>query len=415
MKSEFKGGVIAYFFFTLLTGIVIILSLGFAYPAMQAVYLRWQTKNTFIDGQQLKFSGSAKKFYGKFLVMYALSILTCGIYYIVKMQVELLKWEISNVHAENRMDFISGADIKWYKFIGVNILSNLADIITLGIASPVVRYERTVWLCDHIYINGMELCLVGDEKGFFLKNILWDFLTAITLGIYGLWANGKAFKLLTSYISFYDERYVTERTVYLNVALPNAKPAEPEVVLAPVKGETFAKVWDYLKLKRAMLCFIFEVPFEIVLAVVLAFINPILLLYMPLVIFAASLLSLPNIFYVEEHHNGVDELNLQSYMAVAIAGIVFSIAIPIFLPIFIGGLVKTIKIKQLLYTDYKNKKLSAYGENFIAEEKEYYKAATEYQKYLWACGTYRRKYKKYAKSVLKHDYGLVLAHKLADK
>lgn len=416
VKSEFKGGVIAYFFFTLLTDVVIILSLGFAYPAMKGVYLRWQTKKTFVDGQQLAFTGSAKKFYGRFLVMYALSLLTLGIYYVVKMQVELLKWEISNIHAENRMDFISGADIKWYKYIGLNILCNLVNAITLGIAEPFVRYERTMWLCEHIYINGMELCLIGDVKNFFFKNLLWYFLTVITLGIYDLWAEGKAFKLLTSYVCFYDKRYITERTIYLHVALPRQKPEEPTVALAPVKGETFAKVCDFLKLKRAMLCFMFEIPFMMIMPIIFAFINPILLVYMPAAVFICVLLSLPAIFYVDERHKKTDEINLQGCMAISIIGIILSvIEMPVFLPVFIGGLVETVKMKKYLYTDYKNKELSASGKNFIPEEEQYYRDAAEYQTYLWTRSAYRKSYKRYVKSVLDYNYGLVWAHQLADK
>lgn len=415
MESKFKGGVITYFFFTLLTEIVIFLSLGFAYPAMKAVYLRWQTKNTVVNGQQLKFTGSAKKFYGRFLVMYALSYVTLGIYYVVKMQVELLKWEVSNIHAEDRMDFISGTDIKWYKLIGVNLLYNLVSLITFDIALPLAQYERTMWLCKHIYVNGVALRLGGDEKEFFLKCLLWRFLTCITLGIYGLWAFGKIFGLTVSYISFSDKRYVTERSIYLKVALPSDKPVEPSVTLAPVKGETYGKVCDFLKLKRAMLCFVCEIPLIVALPAILATIKLILVAYLPLIVFALVLLSLPAIFFVDEHHDSVDDINLSGCMTVSIVGIIFAVSMPIFLPLFIGGLVKTIKMKRYLYTDYKKKELSVHGKNFISEEKTYFAEVAEYQKYLWARTTYRKYYKKYSKSVLNHDYGLAMAQKLANK
>lgn len=233
MKSEFNGGVFAYYFFNLLKDIVIILSLGFAYPAMQAVYLRWQTKHTVVNGQQLKFTGSAEEFYGRFLVMYALSLLTLGIYYVVKMQVELIKWEAAGVHAEDRMDFVSGVDIKWYKLIGVNCLCNLVYLITLGIASPLIRYERTMWFCKHTYINGVALRLDGDENRFFLKCLLWSFLTNITLGIFGMWAAVKVFRLTVSYISFSDGRYVTERTIISNRPCLRASQTNPPLFLRP--------------------------------------------------------------------------------------------------------------------------------------------------------------------------------------
>lgn len=413
MKSEFNGGVFAYYFFNLLKDIVIILSLGFAYPAMQAVYLRWQTKHTVVNGQQLKFTGSAEEFYGRFLVMYALSLLTLGIYYVVKMQVELIKWEAAGVHAEDRMDFVSGADIKWYKLIGVNCLCNLVYLITLGIASPLIRYERTMWFCKHTYINGVALRLDGDENRFFLKCLLWSFLTNITLGIFGMWAAVKVFRLTVSYISFSDGRYVTERTIYLKPSLPAGKPDEPAVVLAPEMGETYAKVSAFLKLKRAMMCFVCEIPLLSALPALLYLIKPIYAAFYPLAAFAIILLSLPVIFLAEERHKSAEEINLAGCTSAAVVGIIFSASMPVFLPLFIAGLIKTNGMKEYLYADYKGGKLSSYGENFIAEEEQYFRESTEYRKYLWACKTYRKKYGKYAKSVLESDYGVAYARKTA--
>lgn len=407
MESKYKGGTAALFFFTLLTYLTIILSFGLAYPAMKAVYLRWRADRTEINGLKLKFTGKAKDFYARYLVMYTLSYLTFGIYFLVVMKLELLKWQISDLHVQDREDYVSETDIKWYQLIGATLLKNFVSVITLGIAAPFCIFEYRMWLVGRIYVNGAKLDFYGNEYKFFAQYLLWGFLSVITVGIYYIWAYKKMFCLTVSYISFADKRYVTEGTAVYLIPKPPVLPKEPPAALPPVKGEVFERVSNFLKLKRAMICFVCEVPFFILfvlLFTVLFFTNPLLAAFVlplyNLFVFSVVLLSMPTVFLVEERLGNVNKVNLGACTAMAVCGIIFSVAMPVFMPVFIGGLVHTNRMKKYLYKDYKNGELSANGEAFIEEEEKYYDDAKSYQNYLWDRKTYMRSIKKYAKKSL---------------
>src|SRR5690606_8023775 len=56
------------------------LTLGICYPFAVVLIERWRCKHTFIDGQQLVFTGSAVGLLGRWLWWLLLSVVTLGIY-----------------------------------------------------------------------------------------------------------------------------------------------------------------------------------------------------------------------------------------------------------------------------------------------------------------------------------------------
>ena len=55
--STFTGGAFAYFFINLFMLFITLITLGIAYPAVKCMYMRWEVKNTYINGRKLAFDG----------------------------------------------------------------------------------------------------------------------------------------------------------------------------------------------------------------------------------------------------------------------------------------------------------------------------------------------------------------------
>ena len=71
--------------------------------------------------------------------------------------------------------------------VGINLLTVLVDVITLGFAYPAMYCFKKRWLYKNTIINGYRLKFTGTGAQLFGKYILWTFLTIITIGIFGLW------------------------------------------------------------------------------------------------------------------------------------------------------------------------------------------------------------------------------------
>ncbi|HVX06784.1 DUF898 family protein [Humibacter sp.] len=59
---------------------ITVITLGICYPFALVLKQRWRAKHTYIDGQQLVFTGSAIGLFGHWIKWFLLSIITLGIY-----------------------------------------------------------------------------------------------------------------------------------------------------------------------------------------------------------------------------------------------------------------------------------------------------------------------------------------------
>lgn len=78
--SYFDGGSFAYFGYGLLASLIIILTLGLAYPWVMVMLQKWDTKHQVINGRRLMFNGTGLGFLGEYLIIFLLTFITCGIY-----------------------------------------------------------------------------------------------------------------------------------------------------------------------------------------------------------------------------------------------------------------------------------------------------------------------------------------------
>ena len=71
--------------------------------------------------------------------------------------------------------------------IGINVLSFLVCIITIGLAYPAMYCFKKRWIYSNTIINGYRLKFTGKGIQLFGKFLLWTLLGIITFGIFTFW------------------------------------------------------------------------------------------------------------------------------------------------------------------------------------------------------------------------------------
>jgi hypothetical protein len=79
-KSFFDGGLLSLIGNTILNALIIIFTLGIAYPWVYCRSINWRCKHTVVDGYRVSFSGKALDIFGKWVLWILLFIVTLGIY-----------------------------------------------------------------------------------------------------------------------------------------------------------------------------------------------------------------------------------------------------------------------------------------------------------------------------------------------
>lgn len=186
-ESRFTGGAFANFFIGLLTGIVSVITLGLAYPAMICWKLRWKARHTYINGRRLVFDGKGTQLFGKFLLWLFLSVITIGIYAILAMPLNMNRWEAKHTHFEGVTNKESCFDGSIFGLFGVKLWAGFVTIITLTLGSYWAHCYRERWYKRHTVIDDCRLFFDGKAGQYFGKRFVWILLTILTLGIYSFW------------------------------------------------------------------------------------------------------------------------------------------------------------------------------------------------------------------------------------
>lgn len=79
-RFTFDGGPSTYFGTLILSVIIVVFTLGIGYPFSFVLRERWKAKHTYIDGKQLRFTGTGTGLFGLWIKWWLLTIVTLGIY-----------------------------------------------------------------------------------------------------------------------------------------------------------------------------------------------------------------------------------------------------------------------------------------------------------------------------------------------
>ncbi len=192
-RSYFDGGYLAYLAYSFLVGFVSVITLGIAFPWMCCLMQRWKARHTIVNGKRMVFDGTGVQLIGRFILWMFLSLITFGIYSIW-MTLAIKKWITKHTHFMGEEDQNSYFDGGFWGYVGISILSGLVTLV------PVVGFVwsgliMTRWMVEHTVVDSRRLVFTGKLGTFFLKNLLWGFLTIITFGIFGLFVPVKQMRL----------------------------------------------------------------------------------------------------------------------------------------------------------------------------------------------------------------------------
>ncbi|MDE6558210.1 MAG: DUF898 family protein [Clostridia bacterium] len=209
--SKFTGGVFSLFVYEAAVFLGTLLTFGFCYPFLMCWKMRWETENTVINGRKLVFDGKAGDLFKHYVIWLLLSFVTCGIYFIIKGQINIVSWQTKHTHFEgievayedegdaplkteggNAVVYESKFDGKWYELLGVKALTFVITIITFSFGYYWAHCYMEKWWCKHKLIDNHTLYFDGKAGQYFGQRIKWTLLTIITFGIYGFWLNLKS-------------------------------------------------------------------------------------------------------------------------------------------------------------------------------------------------------------------------------
>ncbi len=90
--------------------------------------------------------------------------------------------------------------------IGINILTAILIVATVGIALPWAICIKHKWLAKHTIIDGKQLYFDGNGAQLIGNWIKWLLLTIITIGIYGFWVSLKLRNWVTKHTHMVETR-----------------------------------------------------------------------------------------------------------------------------------------------------------------------------------------------------------------
>ena len=93
--SKFTGGLLGLLGINILYYLLSGISFGLGIPFAVCIKERWIAKHTYINGRQLKFTGTAGKLFGQYIKWFLLTIITLGIYSFW-LEIKMKQWIVAH-------------------------------------------------------------------------------------------------------------------------------------------------------------------------------------------------------------------------------------------------------------------------------------------------------------------------------
>ena len=186
--SYFDGKLLSLIGWRILALLLSVVTLGIGIPWAKCMLYSYQINHTVYNGKRLKFEGTGGDLFVNMLKWLFFTIITLGIYLFI-LPVRRARWVISNIHFEDE-DFVkdeSFFDGKTLQLLGINILSTILTVFSLGLLYPFAVCLELKWINKHTVINRKKLVFDGNGLQLWGKYILWFILSIITFGIFSLW------------------------------------------------------------------------------------------------------------------------------------------------------------------------------------------------------------------------------------
>ena len=207
-KSVFDGSGLELFIINLVGAFICLVTIGLASPWVICYKIGWDRRHTVYNGRRLAFNGTGIQLFGKWIVWFLLTIVTCGLYGFV-MGLKLEQWILSHttfadeVSDPNNTDVFpnSGFDGNMFEWIGYNLVTALAATLTCGIAVPWVVCSFNKWYAPNVRISGHRLRFEGSGAELFGQYIIVLLLSIVTCGLYYSWGYVRLRRWAISHLS----------------------------------------------------------------------------------------------------------------------------------------------------------------------------------------------------------------------
>lgn len=183
-KSYYDDHAIPAFFAKIGRGLLLLITLGIAYPFVLCMKIAREVKHTKYDGYEMYFDGNGGQLIGKWIIWILLCIPTFGIYaFFIPNRIK--KWVAKHTHFKGVQSDESG------NYTGIFIVELLLKIgcliltlITLFIMVPFVSCWKYAYKINHTIYDGKKLKFKGNGAQLIGKWILWLLLCIPTFGIF---------------------------------------------------------------------------------------------------------------------------------------------------------------------------------------------------------------------------------------
>ena len=207
-KSVFDGSGLELFIINLVGALICLVTIGLASPWVICYRIGWDRRHTVYNGRRLAFNGTGIQLFGKWIVWFLLTIVTCCLYSFV-MGLKLEQWVLSHttfadeVSDPNNTDVFpnSGFEGNMFEWIGYTLVMGLASGLTCGIALPWVVCSFNKWYAPNVRISGKRLRFEGSGAELFGQYIIVLLLSIVTCGLYYSWGYVRLRRWAISHLS----------------------------------------------------------------------------------------------------------------------------------------------------------------------------------------------------------------------
>lgn len=183
-KGGFDGKLIQKIGWNILSGLVVLLTVGIAYPVTLVWKEKWRCKHTLYDGKRLSFDGTAAQLIGNWLLWLLLVSFTVGIF-LLFIPGRVKKWKAKHTHIAGEHYECGATFDGWLgQQVLITLLGAVISVLTLGLALPAAATASARWRATHTVLDGRRLTFDGKGAQLFGHYIKWWLLSVVTLGIY---------------------------------------------------------------------------------------------------------------------------------------------------------------------------------------------------------------------------------------
>lgn len=203
--SFFDGAGGELFVKYILLYLISMVTCGLAAPVMMNSIVKWEVEHTVIEGKRLTFNGTAGQLFGLCLKWVILSLITCG-FYIYFAVLDFYRWKTKHTSYAGTAPIQENGPYRDCFFdgnvaetIGYMVLFSVITGVTCGLGTPWAMSMFTGWEKKSTVINRNRYFFDGDGGSMFGEYIVVWLLNLVTCGIYSAWGTCKIQRYLINH------------------------------------------------------------------------------------------------------------------------------------------------------------------------------------------------------------------------